>query len=338
MHGDMSSRNTPRGLLTVARKEFADHLTDPAFLVLAFLLIAVCIVPFHQGLEEYEHYLAQLADPVKLAAYGTGGPPGQAMQIIYGQLPDVISTAGAVLAIAMGFDLVSRERQTGSLKLLLARPVFRDEIIAGKALGGLAALAVSIAAGLGLSVALLLFRGIVPRADDLVSILLFGLATVALLAFYFCLALAISTVTKKSGKAFLYALIVFFILSTLVPVVGSEVRNDVAGYSLYAFDYTDRSDYQSVRETYEATRALIDSVVTVFSPQMNYETVVQYALNPRTTEFQAFIRHLDLLPFGTEAHPLDAIARCWQNVLLLLLAPIALFGLAFMAFLRMDIR
>jgi len=338
MHGDTSSRNAPRGLLTVARKEFADHLTDPAFLVLAFLLIAVCTVPFQQGLEGYERYLALLADPVKLAAYGTRGPTTQAIQIIYWRLPDVISTAGAILAIAMGFDLVSRERQTGSLKLLLARPVFRDEIITGKALGGLAALTVSIAAGLALSVAVLLFRGIVPGADDLVSILLFGLATVALLAFYFCLALAISTTTRKSGKAFLYALIVFFILSTLVPTVGSEVLNDIAGPYSDIQDYTNHADRQSARETYEATRALIGNVVTVFSPQMNYETVVQYALNPRTTEYQAFRGPLDVLPFGTEAHPLDAMARCWQNVLLLLLAPIALFGLAFMAFLRMDIR
>jgi ABC-2 type transport system permease protein len=338
MHENLSSGNTPSGLWVVAQKEFADHLTDPAFLVLAFLLITVCIVPFQQGLEGYEQYRALLADPVKLAAYGSGGPTGQAMQIIYGQLPHVISTAGAILAIAMGFDLVSRERQTGSLKLLLSRPVFRDEIITGKALGGVAALTAVTAAGLALSVAVLLFNGIVPAADDLVSVLLFGLATIALLAFYFCLALAISVVVRESGKAFLYTLIAFFILSALVPVVGAEARNDLAGSYFDLLDYKDLSDRLSARETYEGRLTLIDSVVTVFSPQMNYKTVVQYSLNPRIAHYQIFRGSLELLPVGTEAHPLDALARCWQNVLVLVLAPIVLFGLAFMAFLRMDIR
>ncbi|WP_298667524.1 ABC transporter permease [uncultured Methanofollis sp.] len=339
MHRDTSSRNAPRGLWVVAQKEFADHLTNPAFLVLSFLLILVCIVPFQQGLDNYDSALALYADPAKLAEFGPEGSVGGGLAAeIYSPLHDVVSTAGAILAIAMGFDLVSRERQTGSLKLLLARPVFRDEIITGKVLGGVAALTAVTAAGLALSVAVLLFRGIVPGADDLVSVLLFGLATVALLAFYFCLALTISAVAGESGKAFLYALVAFFILSTLVPVVGSEVRNDIAGSYSDLLDHADHSDRQSARETYEERMTLIDSVVTVFSPQMNYKTVVQYCLNPRITEYQPFRGHLELLPAGTEAHPLDALARCWQNVLVLVLAPIALFGLAFLAFLRMDIR
>jgi ABC-type Na+ efflux pump permease subunit len=44
---------------------------------------------------------------------------------------------GAILAIAMGFDLITREKESHSLKSLLSHPVFRDEIINGKALGGI---------------------------------------------------------------------------------------------------------------------------------------------------------------------------------------------------------
>ncbi|GEM_PF-4930676 len=42
---------------------------------------------------------------------------------------------GVVLGIAMGVDLVTREKESKSLKSLLAYPVFRDEMINGKAPG-----------------------------------------------------------------------------------------------------------------------------------------------------------------------------------------------------------
>ena len=122
--------------MTVVRKEFADHLTNRTFLVLAVLLLVVCILPFQQGLAGYRYAQEAYADPV-IDEWGFHEPmlglPNAAD--VYFPLPEAISTAGAILAIAMGFDLVSRERQTGSLKMLLVRPIFRDEVITGKALG-----------------------------------------------------------------------------------------------------------------------------------------------------------------------------------------------------------
>jgi ABC-2 type transport system permease protein len=324
----------PSGLLTVARKELTDHLTSRTFLVFAVLLVVVCILPFQQGLTGYQATQAAYAagpvvTPWGVEEFGSSLPNAAD---VYARLPGELSTVGAILAIAMGFDLVSRERQNGSLKLLLVRPIFRDEIVTGKALGGLLALTALIAAGLAVSLAVLLIEGIVPGPDDLVSISLFGIATVAFLAFYFSLALAISTVVPRTGKAFLYALIAFFIFSAVIPAAGEVAKDTFAG----AHPLPGASPAE--REEYQARLDLVESVVTVFSPQRNYKLVAKSTLEPRLTAYSFLGGSWVFLPDDGSAHPMDALARFWQNALVLFLAPLALFVLAYIAFQRMDVR
>lgn len=71
-------------------------------------------------------------------------------------------TFGAFLGLLMGFELVTREKEEGSLKTLLSHPVYRDSIINGKAMGAFAALSVAIFLILGISVGILMLQGIYP--------------------------------------------------------------------------------------------------------------------------------------------------------------------------------
>jgi ABC-2 type transport system permease protein len=334
MYVTESPRSTGRGLLTVARKELTDHLTSRTFLVFAALLVVVCIIPFQQGLAGYHAKAQAYAEGPIITPWGVeefGSVPPAAADV-YSRLPGALSTTGAILAIAMGFDLVSRERQSGSLKLLLVRPLFRDQIITGKALGGLFALTTLVFAGLAASLGFLLVDGIVPDMDALVSILLFALATVAFLAFFFSLALTISTVVPRTGKAFLYALVVLFIFTALVPTASAVAKDVVVGaHPLPGASPAERGDYQ-------ARLGLLESVATVFSPQWNYELVAKSVLEPRLTSYSFIEGSITYLPYDETARPTDALARFWQNVLVLFTAPFVLFGIAYIAFQRMDVR
>ena len=340
MNGDKTSpirnnRSAESGLLTVARKELTDHLTSRTFLVFAALLVVVCLLPFQEGLGGYhataEAYAAgPVVHPGGIVDEFGSSPPSAAD--VYSRLPGALSTTGAILAIAMGFDLVSRERQSGSLKLLLVRPLFRDQIITGKALGGILALTTLVFAGLAASLGLLLVDGIVPGLDDLVMIALFGLVTVAFLSFYFSLALMISTMVPRTGKAFLYALVAFFVFTALVPAAGAVAKDVVCGpHPPPGTDFSERDAYQARLE-------LVNSVVTVFAPQWNYELVATSALEPRLTGYTFIEGSIMHLPYDETARPTDALARFWQNVLVLFMAPLVLFGIVFIAFQRMDIR
>ena len=77
----------------------------------------------------------------------------------------------------MGFDLISKEKETKALKILLSHPIYRDEVINGKALGGLMALAIALGITFIVTFAILLISGIVPEGDELSKILIFGGAT-----------------------------------------------------------------------------------------------------------------------------------------------------------------
>jgi ABC-2 type transport system permease protein len=47
----------------------------------------------------------------------------------------LLGILGMVLGIAMGFDQITKEKESGSLKSVLSAPVYRDSLINGKALG-----------------------------------------------------------------------------------------------------------------------------------------------------------------------------------------------------------
>ncbi|NLA31079.1 MAG: ABC transporter permease subunit, partial [Methanomicrobiales archaeon] len=125
----------------VAGKEFTDHLSSRKFLVILALLLMLSLLGMHQGIDQYnrdlEVYNQQLqatgdtADPVGMM------PERPSILIIFRQLESSLMVFGGVLAIATGADLVSKEKESRSLKTLLARPIYRDEIINGKALGGM---------------------------------------------------------------------------------------------------------------------------------------------------------------------------------------------------------
>ncbi len=53
---------------------------------------------------------------------------------------------GMILSGAIGFDLISKEKEDGSLKTVLSSPIYRDALINGKAAGAIATLAITMAA------------------------------------------------------------------------------------------------------------------------------------------------------------------------------------------------
>jgi len=67
------------------------------------------------------------------------------------QLVSSLVPFGGMLAIATGFDVVPKEKETRSLKTLLSHPVYRDEVINGKALAGVAALGIALISAFVLS-------------------------------------------------------------------------------------------------------------------------------------------------------------------------------------------
>jgi ABC-2 type transport system permease protein len=209
-----------KGLFNVARKEFIGHLTSKKFIVILGLFLIISALAIHQGINDYDQQLESYKEQISQINVVEGIEPGYmpekpSIMLVFMFMSEYIMMLGAILAIAMGFDLLSKEKETRSLKSLLSCPVFRDEIINGKALGGTLALVFAMGTALLISLAVLLIFSIVPSMNELAAILVFGIVSIVFLLAYFAIALMMSTVLRDSGSALLCTLVIFFILGSL---------------------------------------------------------------------------------------------------------------------------
>ncbi len=146
--------------------------------------------------------------------------------------PDPLYLTHAVLsllALLAAFDLISGEKQAGTLKLLLATGVSRARLLAGKLLGGLAALllpytAVAVAALLALA----LVPGLGLSGEQWLRGALFFAVGALYLAFFFALGLAISCHVERSTSALVLGLFAWVVLVFAVPAVATLTARQVS--------------------------------------------------------------------------------------------------------------
>jgi len=316
-----------------------------------------------QGLERYDYALTsyngalQAADEYRdlqdLGAWWLEMPERPSVLLIFDSMVGTTVTLGALLAIATGFDLVTREKESRSLKTLLAHPVYRDEIIVGKALGGAAALGVVVGLVLAAITGLLLILSIVPTAAEVVSILLFGAISLLFLVAWFAVALALSTVARESGNALIFTLMVLFAISALLPMIGAAVGDAVAGpppqlqlpetsageipgaVQEITFTYASNEtgsyvldsprhealvEYREELAMYTEKRRTVTDVITLLSPQKSYQIVA------------------DLVSTPGEGSLLESLGSVWAGIAGLIVFPSVFFAAAYTRFMRMDIR
>ena len=348
--------------LTVAAKEFSDLFTSRRFLLIFALYLIIAMVGTGQGLGRYDYALTSYNDALQaadeyrdlqeLGAWWLDMPERPSVLLIFDSMTGTTVTLGTLLAIAAGFDLVTREKESRSLETLLSHPVYRDEVIVGKTFGGATALAIVVGLVLALTTGLLLMLSIVPTAGEIVAILLFGAISLLFLSAWFTVALAFSTVIRESGNALIFTLVVFFAISSLLPVLGVMVGGAVAGpppqrpqqievtpVEMYvstsageSFVQLDDSgqqasvwsealrDYQEELATYTEKKRTVTDVITLLSPQKSYQAVAA------------------VVSAGREMPLVDSLNSVWAGIAGLIVFPSIFFAAAYTRFMRMDIR
>ena len=220
-------------IMIVAVKEFKDYLSSKRFLLIFAVLLLMCIAAIIAGVSSYNSRLAtynqELSNPPSSPLSGfIFNPQMPSILLIFQSFSVSFVTVGWLLAIVIGFDLISKEKESGSLKLLLARPVFRDSIINGKIIGAIAILVVALAATFLVAIALLLFQGIVPGRGDFITLAAFFVALVLFSLSFLAVALAASALARNSTLAILIA-IGFVVFSLLMPGFSSSVGSAILG-------------------------------------------------------------------------------------------------------------
>src|SRR5215207_11326394 len=148
-----------RGLSVVFFRELFDHLTSVRMLVLEFLVVLLGGAVVYFAAEQIRNTTAE--DPflfLRLFA-----PPGQSLL----SFVLVLSILVPILAIGIGLDAINGEYNRRTMSRILAQPIYRDALLLGKFLAGLATLAISLVClwllviGLGL-----LLLGVPPSGEE----------------------------------------------------------------------------------------------------------------------------------------------------------------------------
>ena len=345
------------GISVVAKKEFLDHVMGKKFLVILAILMIISLLAMHQGVESYNKQLesykertAEIEEHPEIMP-PRGMPEKTSILDVFQPMSFFFGFLGAILAIAIGFNLISGEKESGSLKSLLSHPVFRDTIINGKALGGMGALGFAMLVMTLLSIGILMMLGIMPTGDEFVRILAFMGFSLLFMFSFFAIALMCSTIAKNSTRAITYSLVIFVVISAVMPIAGSIVGMQLAGempeYPEMARQEINESEGGISEEEQERIEEefkeywdkvmRMQEMFLIADPLSNFNKVSSAVLDPTFEPLRGFFG-----PRGGESRAetsiLEALGMVWKSLLVLLLFPVIMFAIAYIKFMRMDIR
>lgn len=299
-----------RNVVTIAQKEFADSLWSPVFLS---LLVTFTLVTF---VFSYQQGLAQ-----SLMAGRLGNPMGLTSTLMLGLrgLAGIMTWFAPLIGIALSFDAVIKEQKSGSLNVLLTHPVFRDTIILGKLLGSMLTLFLVLFVSAAISVGTLLFLlGGEVSTMELTRITLYLLFTFFYTLVFIGIGVILSIMVKDAADSLIYNVVIWLGLSIVFTVIviaifllsGQTLAGNAEGWGIIA-KISNISPMHHYAE-------VIAGKTNLGWGGPGIESNIKGILDTRFTLAQWF-------------------SEFWMNLTVLIVAPIVLLIIAFIAFLRKDI-
>ncbi|MCL0058898.1 ABC transporter permease [Dehalococcoidia bacterium] len=379
-------RSNRNGLTNIVRKELIDHIRSGKFIIvfLIFLLLSAYslhegINMYHDALDRYKEHIERIEDAEDIRIPMPAGPPGYPGVIdVTEWMPErpsplyafmwmrmAMPVLGAILAVVMGFDLISKERQDRTLKTLLSHPIYRDEIINGKAIAGLLVIILAIGMTFGISLAMLLISDIVPTIGEFVNIALFGIISVILLLSFFAIALMSSVLFKNSGSSIMFAFGIILVISLILPAIAPFAAEMIVGprpeppamppmrpppderqegddrvpempeFKIDPFADEEWAEWRRESEAYWERKRPITEAFAILSPATHFEKI-STALDIGMGGMMV-AGPFDAIPVE-DPDIFDRLYAVWMNILALFVIPAIFFAIAYTKFMKLDIR
>lgn len=311
------------GLGTIVAKEMADHLGGARMRLLEGLILLTTLASVYAATRA-------LAD---VAGAGASEDPFLALRlftIAQDPLPSFVAFLGFLLplaAITLAFDTVNREHAQGTFSRILAQPIFRDAVLLGKFLAGLATLAITLLAlwlaviGLGL-----LLTGVPPSLEEVARLLAFWALSVVYAGVWLALALLFSVLFRQPATSALAALAVWLLFAvfwSIVAGLGAQLAAPATGDPIAG----------------AADRAAIERALLRISPDTLYQEAIAALLYPETRSLgPVTLRQLQGALPGAPLPFSQSVALIWPHVAGLAATVLLLFAAGYVAFQRQEVR
>lgn len=310
------------GWIEVARKEIADHLLSPRFVVLLAILGLVAVGTVFGAANALTDAAQSASDSgvslfLRLFSVNAEPVPFSFMTFLGFLAP--------ILGIAYGFDAISGEVARGTLPRLVSQPIHRDDVINGKFVGGLTVIGLMmlvillIVAGLGI-----LTLGITPSASDLLRLFVWYLATMAYVGVWLALATLTSVTMKGAATSAVVSIGIWLVLS----LFGAFLFQLAAGV-ISPITSDPLSQLENARTEVSVSRV---------SPVVLYNDAAAALLVPEVRSLGIITIEQTDRTIPTSLSATQSILLVWPQLVGLAAVTVALFALAYVLFMRKEVR
>jgi ABC-2 type transport system permease protein len=310
------------GLGTVFLKELADHMSGARMIVIELLVLLTGVGAVYTAVQDIRAASGD-APFLFLLLFTHARDP----------MPSFIALLGfliPIMAIGLGFDSVNTEFSRRTMSRILAQPIYRDALLFGKFLAGLATMSIALTAlwlmilGLGL-----LLLGIPPSTEEVLRGLLFLIVAIAYSGAWLAAALFFSVTFRSPATSALAALGLWMLLSVLWPII--------APFAAQAFAPSD--PLSTLLGVPSIAEIRWEQAIARVSPNTLFAESTLAIMHPATRALGPVFRsQLQGAVVGAPL-PLDqSLLLVWPQITSLFAIAILLFAFTYILFQRQEIR
>ncbi|WP_421616939.1 ABC transporter permease [Brevibacillus sp. TJ4] len=306
----------------IVQKEVADHLHSWRFHILLLLLVLTCFGSLYTA-------MMSIRDAVPSNDSLNSHLFLKLFTVSDGTLPafyTFVGFLGPLLGIGLGFDAINSERNKGTLSRLLSQPIHRDYVLNAKFVAALLVISVMFLAlgflvmGLGL-----LVIGIPPTPEEFWRMVVFLLLSIFYVAFWLNLAILFSVRFRQPSTSALASIAVWIFFSVFFAMIVGLIAN--ATFPSQAADVGSLLSHQqfvTYMQRLSPSQLFSEATTTMLTPSVR-------SLGPLTME-QVYGAIPSPLPLG------QSMLLIWPHLTGLIAGTAGCFGLAYMLFMRQEIR
>jgi len=247
----------------VAKKEIRDNIKSARFWGLLGLFILLIIVSSYSVGFTFR--------------FGGVAPAERFFRSVGRSLANSFQYIAPIIGIALGFGAIASEREKGTLRLILSRPIYRDDLLNGKILAGtiLILLAIGISFVIGIPITLVLQR-VNLTGDDLARLLFLLVPAILLALTYYAISLFVSVNTNRSGYALVMAVVVWIFFTFVMPLISAFVASSILGPPPALptrLNATRPAQLPPQLQQYERNYRQITGTVQLISPNAQFNTL-----------------------------------------------------------------
>ncbi len=214
-------------LWDIARKDVSDSFSSRKFMLVFGLFLLFSLASVYTGINSYQEQMEEFKGG---DAYGWTPEKPSLMDVFEPMLGLNMPLAAGLLALLLSYDSISKEREEGTIELLLSYPIYRDEVINGKFVAGLFMLALSLLLSFTMSSGLAVFMlDKLPSLNHVYRLSFVWLGTIVYMAFFLALGSLFSTLFRSSWRSLIAGAAVL-LASMATPFVAGIAANHVHTY------------------------------------------------------------------------------------------------------------